>query len=386
MVGPLSSLDSHPCCADLFSPSNVILSFRDENGNIMDPAQFVDFKPDGSVARVKLPKRSIWISNHQVYTDWLYLWIISYFCGLESSIVIILKESLKWAPLIGLAMQLFDFIFLARSWIKDQRTLSHHLSKLARLSHLDKSPLTLLIFPEGTLVSKDTRPQSKKYADKMGLEDCRNVLLPRSTGLLYCARTLRKEIEDLTLVDATIGYPGIPPAGYGQSYYTLRSIYMQGVPPPSVHISITLRRIAPSSPTADVDNAAKESASMPIGDISSLSKDASPRDLDPSEAERQIFDAWLLARWREKDELLDQFYKDGDFVGGAFVRNKNEAGEYYRPAKDDTVGGGDGIKTESHKKYVSIPVALRSPLEVLDVYAYGLPLIVGWLVWRWMGM
>lgn len=283
-------------------------------------------------------------------------------------------------------MQLFDFIFLARSWIKDQRTLAHQLSKLARLSHLDKSPLTLLIFPEGTLVSKDTRPQSKKYADKMGLEDCRNVLLPRSTGLLYCARTLRKEIEDLTLVDATIGYPGIPPAGYGQSYYTLRSIYMQGVPPPSVHISITLRRISPSSPTADVDNAAKESASMPIGDISSLSKDASPRDLDPSEAERQIFDAWLLARWREKDELLDQFYKDGDFVGGAFVRNKNEAGEYYRPAKDDTVGGGDGIKTESHKKYVSIPVALRSPLEVLDVYAYGFPLIVGWLVWRWMGM
>lgn len=328
--------------------------------------------------------RSIWISNHQVYTDWLYLWILSYFCGLESSIYIILKDSLKWVPIVGLAMQLFDFIFLARSWIKDQRTLSTHLSKLARLSHFDKMPLTLVIFPEGTLVSKDTRPQSKKYADKVGLEDCRNVLLPRSTGLLYCARTLKKEIDDLMLMDATIGYPGIPPAGYGQSYYTLRSIYMQGVPPPSVHISITLRRISSSDPDADATTMAKEGGQMPIGDISKLSQDASPRDLDPSEAERQMFDSWLLTRWREKDDLMDRFYKDGDFVGGAFVRNKKEAGEYYRESEDDAVGGGEGIKTEKGRQYVCIPIALRSPLEIPQVYAYGLPLIAVWLAYLWL--
>ena len=33
----------------------------------------------------------------------------------------------------------------------------------------EDSPLTFILYPEGTLVSKDTRPISKKYADKLGI-------------------------------------------------------------------------------------------------------------------------------------------------------------------------------------------------------------------------
>lgn len=34
---------------------------------------------------------------------------------------------------------------------------------------MQDTPLTLILYPEGTLVSKDTRPISKKYADKLGI-------------------------------------------------------------------------------------------------------------------------------------------------------------------------------------------------------------------------
>lgn len=86
----------------IFAPSKLVVSFRDEQGNLLDPDQFVTYEPDGTVKKINLPKRSIWISNHQVYTDWLYLWILAYFCGFVENIYIIMKESLKWAPIVGI--------------------------------------------------------------------------------------------------------------------------------------------------------------------------------------------------------------------------------------------------------------------------------------------
>ena len=65
-------------------------------------------------------------------------------------------------------MQIFRFIFLARSWASDRLYLSAQLSKLGRKAQQQDNPFALIIYPEGTLVSSDTRPVSKKYAEKMG--------------------------------------------------------------------------------------------------------------------------------------------------------------------------------------------------------------------------
>ena len=65
-------------------------------------------------------------------------------------------------------MQIFRFIFLARSWAYDRLYLSAQLSKLGRKAQQQDNPFALIIYPEGTLVSSDTRPVSKKYAEKMG--------------------------------------------------------------------------------------------------------------------------------------------------------------------------------------------------------------------------
>lgn len=66
-------------------------------------------------------------------------------------------------------MQIYHFIFLARSWASDRLLLSEKLSRLAARAQLLSTPIALMIFPEGTLVSKDTRPISKKFAEKTGI-------------------------------------------------------------------------------------------------------------------------------------------------------------------------------------------------------------------------
>ena len=106
--------------------------------------------------------------------------------GTHKDVFIVLKRSLKWVPVIGWVrphlhkhlsslqiimqgMQFFNFIFLARSWASDRIELATRLSQLGQQVETEDKPLTLILYPEGTLVSKDTRPISKKFADKMGI-------------------------------------------------------------------------------------------------------------------------------------------------------------------------------------------------------------------------
>jgi 1-acyl-sn-glycerol-3-phosphate acyltransferase len=73
-------------------------------------------------------------------------------------------------------MQCYHFIFLARSWASDRLLLSEKLARLAARAQMRATPLALMIFPEGTLVSKDTRPVSKKFAEKSGIVSKRCIL------------------------------------------------------------------------------------------------------------------------------------------------------------------------------------------------------------------
>ena len=105
-------------------------------------------------------------------------------------------------------MQFYNFIFLARSWASDRVHLSQSLAWLGRRAEQDDTPLTFLLYPEGTLVSPDTRPLSKKWADKTGIPDMQHMLLPRSTGLLWTLRSLAPRVPSLQLLDITVVYDG----------------------------------------------------------------------------------------------------------------------------------------------------------------------------------
>ncbi len=77
-------------------------------------------------------------------------------------------------------MRFFDFIFLKRNdWAHDRRAIEENLGRVK-----EKDPLWLVVFPEGTVVSKETRERSVKFAKKAGLvRFCVSVLEERRMSL-----------------------------------------------------------------------------------------------------------------------------------------------------------------------------------------------------------
>lgn len=293
------------------------------------------------------------ISNHQSYLDWIYTWVLFYYFNHHGSLVIILKSTLKWGqyspspsllslqsltsartvPVVGPAMQIFNFIFLkAKGWELDSTPTGIQLDGLAKramkTTDEERKKLSLLVYPEGTLVSKLTRPGSLRFAERKGIvrispspsrtcklircerqqPDLQNLLLPRSTGTLFSLRALASKIPDCGFYDLTIGYPGVPPHGYAQSYYTIASVFARSQPPPSVHIHI--RRI----PLDDIPFAAH-----------SLSPTLKAKELDAalSIEEREVFDEWLRKLWTSKDALLESFALNGEFKTSSIEGGKN---------------------------------------------------------------
>lgn len=160
------------------------------------------------------PERLVMITNHQLYSDWLYLWWAAYASKMHGHVYIILKESLKYVPVLGPGMMFYGFVFMARNWARDKPRLQHRLQKLKGRHRGPLSgsqaldPMWLMIFPEGTNLSANGRKSSKKWAEKQGLQDLQHLLLPRSTGLLYCLQELQSTVD--WVYDCTVAYEGIP--------------------------------------------------------------------------------------------------------------------------------------------------------------------------------
>ena len=190
-----------------FAPTNIRVSWDKELRG-----QFQ--KTSAGRLRTYFPERLVYISNHQVYTEWLYLWWMAYTSRMHGHIFIILKESLKYVPVLGPGMMFYGFIFMARKWLSDKPRLEHRLKQLktrhggpmSGSARLD--PMWLLIFPEGTNLSANTRKGSVKWAEKQGIPDMKHQLLPRSTGLFFCLQQLQGTIE--FVYDCTIAYEGTP--------------------------------------------------------------------------------------------------------------------------------------------------------------------------------
>ena len=132
--------------------------------------------------------------------------------------------------------------------------------------------------------------------------------------------------------------------GYGQSYYTLRSIFMDGVPPPAVHIHLR---------TFDVVSG------VPIGAVPTKKYTANgllnqyPPEVDISEEEKEQFDVWLRELWQEKDESVTRFLETESFSKG----------------RQGTA--------------VEIPLKLRRKREILHAFCFFLPVWACYLWYLW---
>ena len=274
---------------------------------------------DGSLL-CDFPQRMILIANHQIYTDWLYLWWIGYAAGMHGRIYVVLKESLKRIPVIGWGMQFAQFIFLKRKWEQDKPRMAAHLQKF---NH-PNDPMWLMMFPEGTNLAESTREASKKWAEKNGINDMRHTLLPRSTGLQFILQELRETVE--YVYDCTIAYEGVPRGEFAQDIFTLGASYFGGRPPKSVNMYWRRFRVS----------------SIPLDDP-------------------KTFELWLRSRWLEKDKFIEDYLRTGRLPADQGT-SKNSKGE--------TIRGAGHIEAEIKPKYWYEFLQVFAPIGLFALVLY----------------
>ena len=274
---------------------------------------------DGSLF-CDFPQRMILIANHQIYTDWLYLWWIGYAAGMHGRIYVVLKESLKRIPVIGWGMQFAQFIFLKRKWEQDKPRMAAHLQKFNN----PKDPMWLMMFPEGTNLADSTREASKKWAERNGIDDMHHTLLPRSTGLQFILQELRTTVD--YVYDCTIAYEGVPRGEYAQDIFTLGASYFGGRPPKSVNMYWRRFRLS----------------TIPIDDP-------------------KTFELWLRSRWIEKDRFIEDYLRTGRFPADHGT-SKNANGE--------TIRGAGHIESEVKPKYWYEFLQVFAPIGLFALILY----------------
>ena len=211
--------------------------------------------------RVPLDDNALIVSNHQQMPDILALMALARSRGRLGDLKFFVKHALKWLPGIGWGMQFLNCPFLRRDWTRDRTTIRRTFETLVQ----ERIPMWLVTFAEGTRATPEKIRASAEWARSRGIDATRHVLIPRTKGFVATIEGLE---DHLTAVyDVTIGYvDGVP---------TLWQ-YVTGM----VHrIHVHVRR-------------------FPAEELPRL--------------EREL-QGWLLARYREKDRLLEHFYAHGGF-------------------------------------------------------------------------
>lgn len=286
------------------------------------------FKVDSSLnLHTFLDPNSVIISNHQIYTDWLFLWFLTYTSNLSNAVFIILKDLSK-IPVLGYGMTNFNFLFLSRKWAKDKIVLTNQLleidanarglgpangvqlvSSKSTSADIDIKkwptgknprkdqklwPYELILFPEGTVPSDRTTKKSAEYVLSKGYPPLKHVLLPRVRGLFLALKKLRNSVEEV--YDITTAYSDLKADEYGEIKFSLKNFYLRGYGPPVINYFIRAYKIK----------------DIPLGD-----EDEDDID-ETSDESLQKFEKWLLKIWYEKDELMNNFYETGEWNANAY--------------------------------------------------------------------
>eukprot|EP01102_Stenamoeba_stenopodia_P014778 TRINITY_DN4953_c0_g1_i1.p1 TRINITY_DN4953_c0_g1~~TRINITY_DN4953_c0_g1_i1.p1 ORF type:complete len:401 (-),score=103.45 TRINITY_DN4953_c0_g1_i1:64-1266(-) len=214
------------------------------------------------------------IANHRTRLDWFFLWSFVARRGRLNNEKIILKDSLRKIPGWGWAMQTFCFLFISRKWENDEK----HISAVLRRFADEHYPIQLLIFPEGTDLTPNTKGRSDTWAlaQQPPLPKLEYTLYPRVKGLQHCVKLLKGTSD--ALYDVTIGYPDLIPQS--------EKFIAYGRLPRELHYHVKKYSLS-SLPTDD-----------------------------------EGMEKWILERWREKEENLKRFYKEKSF---RFLSGSNQS-------------------------------------------------------------
>ena len=210
---------------------------------------------------VPMRENAVVVINHQNMPDITFLMDYARSKERLGDMKWMVKDPIKYVPGVGWGMLFLDCVFVKRDWAKDRASV---LATFARLRDNDV-PVWLLSFSEGTRFTQAKSDRSREYAREHGLHEPRHTLVPRTKGFVATVVGLRDHVD--AVYDLTLGYEeGVP---------TLWQ-YIKGF---SNRAHLHVRR-------------------HPIHTL--------PED------EEGLSD-WLTDRFREKDDLLEQYYATGSF-------------------------------------------------------------------------
>ncbi|KAL4238498.1 Lysocardiolipin acyltransferase 1 [Mactra antiquata] len=220
---------------------------------------------------------TLMIMNHRTRFDWLFLFSYQVRHASVRRYTISLKNMLKFIPGIGWAMQIAGYIFLDRKWEEDQQTIFRCLKVFKHVNFNAQ----ILLFPEGTDLTKNTKKRSDQFAEKNNLQKYDFVLHPRTTGFSHIVQQMKKdEILDF-VVDITIAYPGTIPQN--------EMDIVKGNFPSEIHFLIKKY----------------------------------PNSIIPSQ--KEDLEDWCKEKWHEKENVLKNFYEKKSFGNDHPLLSSNES-------------------------------------------------------------
>ncbi|RDY09437.1 1-acyl-sn-glycerol-3-phosphate acyltransferase 2 [Mucuna pruriens] len=161
---------------------------------------------DRETFRLMGKEHALVISNHRSDIDWLVGWVLSQRSGCLGSTLAVMKKSSKFLPVIGWSMWFSEYLFLERSWAKDESTLKSGLQQLRDFP----LPFWLALFVEGTRFTQAKLLAAQEYAAAAGLPVPRNVLIPRTKGFVSAVNHMRSFVP--AIYDVTVAIPKSSPA------------------------------------------------------------------------------------------------------------------------------------------------------------------------------
>ncbi|XP_062117649.1 1-acyl-sn-glycerol-3-phosphate acyltransferase 2 [Humulus lupulus] len=145
------------------------------------------------------------ICNHRSDIDWLVGWVLAQRSGCLGSTLAVMKKSSKFLPVIGWSMWFSEYLFLERSWAKDEGTLKSGIRRLKDYP----LPFWLALFVEGTRFTQAKLLAAQEYAISTGLPVPRNVLIPRTKGFVSAVSHMRSFVP--AVYDVTVAIPKTSP-------------------------------------------------------------------------------------------------------------------------------------------------------------------------------
>lgn len=208
-------------------------------------------------------EKSIIILNHYSDVDWLSSYVFCERMDCLERTKVLLKDVVKYVPVIGWCWWFDGMGFLKRNWKTDKESLDTIIDNLKK----SKMPYKIALFCEGTRRTEDKLRASQEYAKQKNIEPLKHHLIPRTKGFSVIAKNLKDDVD--AVYDVEFAFPNIEGAN-------IPNIIARG----TVEAHVIIRRI----PISEVPCDTEEDASK-----------------------------YLMELYKVKDKHLDYFEKNGEF-------------------------------------------------------------------------